>query len=103
MGRDHVPQRPQNLRHALADRSATLTAAPTEKFFKKIVERRAGSHARRQTGNIAMVAAVLAHLPFAVARYAHSEYQTILSLRLKAALSRIAPAGTPRRRYRLRR
>ena len=29
-------------------------------------------------------------------RYAHSEYQTVLSLRLKAALTRIAPAGTPR-------
>ena len=43
-----------------------------------------------------VVAAVLANLPFAVARYAHSEYQTVLSLRLKAALSRIAPAGTPR-------
>ena len=43
-----------------------------------------------------VVTAVLANLPFAVARYAHSEYQTILSLRLKAALSRIAPAGTPR-------
>ena len=29
-------------------------------------------------------------------RYAHSEYQTVLSLRLKAELNRIAPAGTPR-------
>ena len=29
-------------------------------------------------------------------RYAHSEYQTALSLRLKAELNRIAPAGTPR-------
>jgi len=44
----------------------------------------------------AVVAAVLEHLPYAVARYAHSEYQTIVSLRLKAALERIAPAGTPR-------
>lgn len=44
----------------------------------------------------ALVAAVLEQLPYAVARYAHSEYQTALSLRLKAALSRIAPAGTPR-------
>jgi 4-aminobutyrate aminotransferase-like enzyme len=44
----------------------------------------------------AVVAAVLEHLPYAVARYAHSEYQTILSLRLKAALARIAPTGTPR-------
>ena len=44
----------------------------------------------------AVVAAVLEHLPYVVARYAHSEYQTILSLRLKAALERIAPAGTPR-------
>ena len=31
-----------------------------------------------------------------MSRYAHSEYQTALSLRLKAELNRIAPAGTPR-------
>jgi len=43
-----------------------------------------------------VVAAVLEQLPYVVARYAHSEYQTILSLRMKAALNRIAPAGTPR-------
>jgi 4-aminobutyrate aminotransferase/(S)-3-amino-2-methylpropionate transaminase len=43
-----------------------------------------------------LVASVLRDLPYAVARYAHSEYQTVLSLRLKAALDRIAPAGTPR-------
>lgn len=43
-----------------------------------------------------LVASVLRDLPFAVSRYAHSEYQTVLSLRLKASLSRIAPAGTPR-------
>ena len=43
-----------------------------------------------------IVAAVLRRLPYAVGRYAHSEYQTILSLELKAALDRIAPAGTPR-------
>src|SRR5436189_86748 len=35
-------------------------------------------------------------LPFVTSRYAHSEYQTTLSLRLKAELNRIAPAGTPR-------
>jgi 4-aminobutyrate aminotransferase-like enzyme len=44
----------------------------------------------------AMVRTILESLPFAVARYAHSEYQTVLSLRLKAELNRIAPAGTPR-------
>jgi len=44
----------------------------------------------------AVVIAVLRHLPYAVSRYAHSEYQTIVSLRLKAELNRIAPAGTPR-------
>ena len=44
----------------------------------------------------AVVAAVLDSLPFVVERYAHSEYQTVLSLRLKAELNRIAPAGTPR-------
>ena len=44
----------------------------------------------------AAVRTVLESLPFAVSRYAHSEYQTVLSLRLKAALTRIAPAGTPR-------
>jgi len=44
----------------------------------------------------AVVQAILDWLPFVVSRYAHSEYQTILSLRLKAELSRIAPAGTPR-------
>jgi 4-aminobutyrate aminotransferase-like enzyme len=43
-----------------------------------------------------LVRHVLESLPFVVARYAHSEYQTILSLRLKAALTQIAPAGTPR-------
>jgi 4-aminobutyrate aminotransferase-like enzyme len=44
----------------------------------------------------AVVAAVLESLPFVTSRYAHSEYQTVLSLRLKAALNRIAPTGTPR-------
>jgi len=43
-----------------------------------------------------VVRAVLDSLPFVVDRYAHSEYQTVLSLRLKAELDRIAPAGTPR-------
>jgi 4-aminobutyrate aminotransferase-like enzyme len=43
-----------------------------------------------------LVASVLGGLPFVASRYAHSEYQTVLSLRLKAALRRIAPAGTPR-------
>jgi 4-aminobutyrate aminotransferase-like enzyme len=43
-----------------------------------------------------VVASLLAGLPFVASRYAHSEYQTTLSLKLKAALSRIAPAGTPR-------
>ena len=44
----------------------------------------------------AVIHAVLDALPFAVSRYAHSEYETILSLRLKAALNQIAPSGTPR-------
>jgi 4-aminobutyrate aminotransferase/(S)-3-amino-2-methylpropionate transaminase len=44
----------------------------------------------------ALVEAVLRQLPYAVSRSAHSEYQTALSLRLKAALDRMAPAGTPR-------
>jgi 4-aminobutyrate aminotransferase-like enzyme len=44
----------------------------------------------------AEVAAILESLPFVASRYAHSEYQTTLSLRLKAALNRVAPAGTPR-------
>jgi 4-aminobutyrate aminotransferase-like enzyme len=44
----------------------------------------------------AVVRAMLESLPFVTSRYAHSEYQTVLSLRLKAALNRIAPAGTPR-------
>ena len=43
-----------------------------------------------------LVAGLLSGLPYAVSRYAHSEYQTVLSLRLKAELGRIAPAGTPR-------
>jgi 4-aminobutyrate aminotransferase/(S)-3-amino-2-methylpropionate transaminase len=43
-----------------------------------------------------LVEALLRHLPYAVSRYAHSEYQTVLSLRFKAVLDRIAPAGTPR-------
>ena len=44
----------------------------------------------------AVVRAILEGLPFVASRYAHSEYQTVLSLRLKAELNRIAPAGTPR-------
>jgi 4-aminobutyrate aminotransferase-like enzyme len=43
-----------------------------------------------------LVRAILESLPYVISRYAHSEYQTVLSLRLKAALTRIAPAGTPR-------
>jgi len=43
-----------------------------------------------------VVRAILDSLPFVVSRYAHSEYQTVLSLRLKAAMNSIAPAGTPR-------
>jgi len=43
-----------------------------------------------------VVEALLRDLPYAASRYAHSEYQTALSLRMKAALDRIAPAGTPR-------
>ncbi len=44
----------------------------------------------------AVVHAILESLPFVAERWAHSEYQTVLSLRLKAELNRIAPAGTPR-------
>jgi 4-aminobutyrate aminotransferase-like enzyme len=44
----------------------------------------------------AVVRAILESLPYVMTRYAHSEYQTALSLRLKAELNRIAPAGTPR-------
>jgi 4-aminobutyrate aminotransferase-like enzyme len=44
----------------------------------------------------AIVRAILESQPYVVSRFAHSEYQTVLSLRLKAELSRIAPAGTPR-------
>ncbi|HYM25519.1 MAG TPA: aminotransferase class III-fold pyridoxal phosphate-dependent enzyme, partial [Vicinamibacterales bacterium] len=44
----------------------------------------------------AVVQAIVDALPFVTSRYAHSEYQTVLSLKLKAALNRIAPAGTPR-------
>ena len=43
-----------------------------------------------------VVQAILQSLPFVTSRYSHSEYQTVLSLRLKAELNRIAPAGTPR-------
>lgn len=43
-----------------------------------------------------IVAALARGLPYAASRHAHSEYQTALSLRLKAALDPIAPAGTPR-------
>src|SRR6185295_16364806 len=43
-----------------------------------------------------VVQATLERLPFVSSRHAHSEYQTVLSLRLKAELSRIAPIGTPR-------
>jgi 4-aminobutyrate aminotransferase/(S)-3-amino-2-methylpropionate transaminase len=40
--------------------------------------------------------AIRAGLPTFVNRYAHSEYQTVTSLRFKAALDRLAPKGTPR-------
>jgi 4-aminobutyrate aminotransferase-like enzyme len=43
-----------------------------------------------------VVEAVLRELPYVVSRYAHSEYQTVLSLRMKAALTKFAPKGTPR-------
>ena len=43
-----------------------------------------------------VVRAILESLPFVTSRYAHSEYQTTLSLRMKAELNRIAPVGTPR-------
>ena len=43
-----------------------------------------------------VVRAILESLPFVMTRYAHSQYQTVLSLRLKAELNRIAPTGTPR-------
>lgn len=46
--------------------------------------------------DVEVVASVLRGLPFVASRYAHSEYQTVLSLRLKAALNQIAPTGTPR-------
>ena len=46
--------------------------------------------------DLEVVASVLRGLPFVASRYAHSEYQTTLSLKVKAALGRIAPAGTPR-------
>jgi 4-aminobutyrate aminotransferase-like enzyme len=44
----------------------------------------------------AIACAMLAGMPYVVSRYAHSEYQTQLSLTLKAQLARFAPAGTPR-------
>jgi len=43
-----------------------------------------------------VVRAILESLPFVISRYAHSEYETALSLRLKVELNRIAPVGTPR-------
>ena len=43
-----------------------------------------------------IVAAVLHNLAFVSSRYAHSEYQTVLSLQMKAMLNQIAPPGTPR-------
>jgi 4-aminobutyrate aminotransferase-like enzyme len=46
--------------------------------------------------DLVVVQAILESLPFVISRYAHSEYQTVLSLRLKSELNRIAPAGTPR-------
>jgi 4-aminobutyrate aminotransferase/(S)-3-amino-2-methylpropionate transaminase len=43
-----------------------------------------------------LVKVIQAGLPALVNRYAHSEYQTVISLRFKAALNRLAPRGTPR-------
>jgi len=43
-----------------------------------------------------LIEAIRRGIPVLVNRYAHSEYQTITSLRFKAALDRLAPQGTPR-------
>src|SRR5262245_48572162 len=43
-----------------------------------------------------VVRAILESLPFVISRYAHSEYETALSLRLNVELNRIAPVGTTR-------
>ncbi|MFT3913136.1 MAG: aminotransferase class III-fold pyridoxal phosphate-dependent enzyme [Anaeromyxobacteraceae bacterium] len=43
-----------------------------------------------------VLASMLRGLPAVASRYAHSEYQTKVSLAMKAALTKIAPQGTPR-------
>jgi 4-aminobutyrate aminotransferase-like enzyme len=112
------------VRRALPDSSAALDAAARSLFFSlpvafdpahsvgpylATVDRDAHGEPYRFIDMGAMIAtqalgendpqvveALVRGLPFAVSRYAHSEYQTSLSLRLKAQLDRIAPAGTPR-------
>jgi 4-aminobutyrate aminotransferase-like enzyme len=112
------------IRRALRDSSTALDAAARNLFFSlpvafdpahsvgpylATVDRDAGGEPYRFIDMGAMIAtqalgendprvveAMVRGLPFVVSRYAHSEYQTSLSLRLKAQLDRIAPAGTPR-------
>ena len=112
------------IRRALRDSSTALDAAARNLFFSlpvafdpahsvgpylATVDRDAAGEPYRFIDMGAMIAtqalgendpqvveAMVRGLPFVVSRYAHSEYQTSLSLRLKAQLDRIAPAGTPR-------
>ena len=112
------------IRRALPDSSAALDGAARNLFFSlpvafdpahsvgpylATVDRDAAGEPYRFIDMGAMIAtqalgendpqvveAMVRGLPFVVSRYAHSEYQTSLSLRLKAQLDRIAPAGTPR-------
>ena len=112
------------IRRALPDSSAALDGAARNLFFSlpvafdpahsvgpylATVDHDAGGEPYRFIDMGAMIAtqalgendpqvveAMVRGLPFVVSRYAHSEYQTSLSLRLKAQLDRIAPAGTPR-------
>ena len=112
------------IRRALPDSSAALDGAAHNLFFSlpvafdpahsvgpylATVDHDAGGEPYRFIDMGAMIAtqalgendpqvveAMVRGLPFVVSRYAHSEYQTSLSLRLKAQLDRIAPAGTPR-------
>ena len=112
------------IRRALPDSSAALDGAARNLFFSlpvafdpahsvgpylATVDRDAAGEPYRFIDMGAMIAtqalgendpqvveAMVRGLPFVVSRYAHSEYQTSLSLLLKAQLDRIAPAGTPR-------
>jgi L-lysine 6-transaminase len=82
--------------HSVGPYLATLDRAPDGEPYRFIdMGAMIATHALGEN-DPGVVEALLREMACVTSRYAHSEYQTALSLRLKARLDRIAPAGTPR-------